>query len=144
MDGADGLLVPITHDLHQSQIELPERPEILSLHAVRRVCLERQLHLKIRALCGEVERVFNVLLDTGAQVSLVKACLLLPECLTANPRPVRLKVANGQQMVERTKQAEIALPFVDNPELSRPDLGKEIFLKGTFYGAETDWKMIVG
>ena len=37
LDAADGLLEPITHDLHQSLIERLERPEILSLHAVRRV-----------------------------------------------------------------------------------------------------------
>ena len=40
---------------------------------MRRVGRERQLHLKVRALCGEVEKVFDVLVDTGAQVSLVKA-----------------------------------------------------------------------
>ena len=56
LDAADGLLEPITHEMHQSLVELLERPEILSLHAVRRVGRERQLHLKIRALCGEVER----------------------------------------------------------------------------------------
>ena len=84
LEAADGLLEPITHDLLQSLIELLERPEILSLQAVRRVGRERQIHLKICALCGEVERVFNLLVDTGAQVSLVKARLLLPECLTGS------------------------------------------------------------
>ena len=87
--------MPITNDLHQLLIELLERPEILSLHAVRQGGRERQLHLKICALCGEVERVFNVLVDTGAQVSVVKPDLLPPECLTASRRPIRLKVANG-------------------------------------------------
>ena len=53
-------------------------------------------HLKVRALCGEVEKVFDMLVDMGAQVSLVKADLLSPECLTDSRRPVRLKVANGQ------------------------------------------------
>ena len=73
LDAADGLLEPVTHDLHQALIKLLEGPEVLSLHAVRRVSRERQLHLKICALCGEVERVLNVLVDTGAQVSLGKA-----------------------------------------------------------------------
>ena len=82
LDAADGQPEPIVHDLHQSLVELLERPEILSLHAVRRVGRERQLHLKVRALCGEVEEVFYVLVDTGAQVSLVKAGLLPPECLS--------------------------------------------------------------
>ena len=66
LDAADGQPEPIVHDLHQSLVELLERPEILSLHAVRRVGRERQMHLKVRALCGEVEKVLDVLVDTGA------------------------------------------------------------------------------
>ena len=41
LDAADGQPEPIVHDLHQSLVELLERPEILSLHAVRRVGRER-------------------------------------------------------------------------------------------------------
>ena len=144
LDAADGQPEPIVHDLHQSLVELLGRPEILSLHAVRRVGRERQLHLKVRALCGEVEKVFDVLVDTGAQVSLVKAGLLPPECLTDSRKPVRLKVANGQYMVGGMKEAAIGLQFVNHRELSRPDLGKEILLEGRFYEAEMDWDMIVG
>ena len=107
LDAADGQPEPIVHDLHKSLVELLERPEILSLHAVRRVGREQQLHLKVRALCGEVEKVFDVLVDTGAQVSFVKAGLLPPECLTDSRQPVRLKVANGQYMVGGTKEAAI-------------------------------------
>ena len=114
------------------------------MQAVRRVGRERQLHLKVRALCGEVEKVFDVLVDTGAQASLVKAGLLPPECLTGSRKPVRLKVANGQYMVGGTKEAAIGLQFVNHRELSRPDLGKEILLQGRFYEAEMDWDMIVG
>ena len=102
------------------------------------------MHLKVRALCGEVEKVFDVLVDTGAQVSLVKAGLLPPECLTDSRKPVRLKVANGQYMVGGTKEAAIGLQFVNHRELSRPDLGKEILLHGRFYEAGMDWDMIVG
>ena len=143
LDAADGQPEPIVHDLHQSLVELLERPEILSLHAVRRVGRERQLHLKVRALCGEVEKVFDVWVNTGAQVSLVKAGLLPPECLTDSRKPVRLKVANGQYMVGGTKEAAIGLQFVNHRELSRPDLGKEILLQGPFYEAEMNWDMIV-
>ena len=85
-----------------------------------------------------------MLVDTGAQVSLVKAGLLPPECLTDSRKPVRLKVANGQYMVGGTKEAAIGLQFVNHRELSRPDLGKEILLHGSFYEAEMDWDMIVG
>ena len=144
LDAADGLVEPITHDWHQALIELLERPEILCLCPVHRVPWERQLHLKICALCGEVERVFNVLVDTGAQVSLVKAGLLPPECLTTSRRPVRLKVANGQYMEGGTREAGIALQFMNHCELSPPDLGKEILLKERFYEAQMDWDMIIG
>ena len=82
LDAADGQPEPIVHNLHQLFIELLERPEILRLHAVRRVGRGRQLHLNVRALCGEVEKVFDVLVNTGAQVSLVKAGLLPQDCLT--------------------------------------------------------------
>ena len=144
LDAADGQPEPIVHNLHQWLVELLERPEILSLHAVRRVGRERQLHLKVRALCGEVEKVFDVLVDTGAPVRLVKAGLLPPECLTDSRKPVRLKVAKGQYMVGGTKEAAIGLQFVNHRELSRPDLGREILLHGRFYEAEMDWDMIVG
>ena len=127
LDAADGQPEPIVHDLHQSLVGR-----------------ERQLHLKVRALCEEVEKVFDVLVDTGAQVSLVKAGLLPPECLTDSRKPVRLKVANGQYMVGGTKEGAIGLQFVNRGELSRPDLGKEIFLQGRLQEAETDWDMIVG
>ena len=98
---------------------------------------------KVRALCGEVEKVFDVLIDTGAQVSLVKAGLLPPECLTDSRRPVRLKVASGQYMVGGRKEAAIGLQFVNHRELNRVDLGKEILLQGRFYEAQMDWDMIV-
>ena len=53
-------------------------------------------------------------------------------------------MANGQYMVGGTKEAAIGLQFVNHRELSRPDLGKEILLHGSFYEAEMDWDMIVG
>ena len=52
LEAADWLSEPITSDLHQSLIELLERPDILSLHAVRRVGREQQLHLKVHVLGG--------------------------------------------------------------------------------------------
>ena len=103
---------------------------------MRRVDRKGQLDLKIPALCREVERVFNVLVDTGAQVSLVKADLLPLECLITRRRHVKLKVANGQYMVGGTKEAEIALQVVNHHilhrELSPLDLCKKFLLKGTF------------
>ena len=53
-----------------------------------------------------------------AQVSLVKAGLLPPECLTHSRKPVRLKVANGQYMVGGTREAAIGLQFVNGGSAS--------------------------
>ena len=47
-------------------------------------------------------------------------------------------------MVGGTREAAIGLQFVNHPELSPPDLGKEILLQGRFYEAQMDWDMIVG
>ena len=85
-----------------------------------------------------------MLVDSGAQVSLVKAGLLPPECHTASRRPDRLKVASGQYMVGGTKEAKIELQFVNHRNLCRPDLSKVIVPKGKFYEAQMDLDMIVG
>ena len=62
-------------------MELLRKPEILGLHAVRQIGREKQLHLKVRVSTGGRELVLDVLVDTGAQVSLVKTGLLPSESL---------------------------------------------------------------
>ena len=52
------------------------------------------------------------------------------------PEPIRLKVGNGQYVMGGTKQAAVALQFVNHRELSRTDLCKAILLKGNFYEAQ--------
>ena len=67
-------------------------PDVLELHAVRVVHTphgdERQLHLKVRVRCGREEKVVDVLVDTGAQVSLVRRGLFKEEFLQPSRRPV--------------------------------------------------------
>ena len=74
---------------------------------------ERQLHLRVGALCGEVGIVFDVLVDTSAQVNLVKTGLRPVECVTTRRRPVRLKIANRQYMVGKMKEDKTALQFLN-------------------------------
>ena len=58
---------------------------MLELHAVRVVHTpqgdERQLHLKVRVRCRQEELVADVLVDTGAQVSLLRRGLFKEESL---------------------------------------------------------------
>ena len=123
---------------------LLRKPEILGLHVVRQVGREKQLHLKVRVTVGNVELVLDVLIDTGAQVSLVRTGLLPCESLQRSGRPVRLKVANGQYMSGGTREAMLALDFIQHKELSHPDLGCPISLEGLFYEADMEWDMIMG
>ena len=71
--------------------------------------------------------------STGAQVNLVRAGPLPPDSLTATWWPFRLKAAKGQYMVERRKEADIMLIFLNHFELSRDDLGKEVLVKESLY-----------
>ena len=57
---------------------------------------ERQLHLKVRLRYLKKEVMADALVDTGAQVSLVRKGLLSNEFLKPSRSPVRLKVANAE------------------------------------------------
>ena len=124
-------------------------PDALELHAMRVVHTpqgdERQLHLKVRGLCGQEDLVVDVLVDTGAQVSLVRRGLFKEESLQLSRRPVRLKVANGEIMGGGTHEATITIGVWEHERLNRPDLAKRSTLSGNFYVADiTDWDMIMG
>ena len=124
-------------------------PDVLELHAVRFVHTpqgdERQLHLKVRVRGGQEELVVDVLVDTGAQVSLVQRGLFKEESLQPSRRPVRLKVADGEIMGGGTHEATISMEFWEHERLNCPDLAKRGTLSGNFYVAEfTDWDMIMG
>ena len=85
------------------------------------------------------------LVDTGAQVSLVRRGLFKEESLQPSRRPVRLKVANGEIMGGGTHEATISMKFREHERLNRPDLAKGSTLSGKFYVADiTDGDMIMG
>ena len=90
-------------------------PSVLELHAVRVVRTphgdERQLHLKLRVTCAQKEVIADVLVDTGAQVSLVRNGLFPETCPNSSDRPVHLKVANGGIMGGGAGEAELGLQF---------------------------------
>ena len=79
-----------------------------------------------------------MLVDSGAQFSLVRIGLFPASCITMSPNPVRLKVANGQYMGGGRTEVHLEMEFLNRSELSRPDKGKLVTLGGTFYEAEMD------
>ena len=87
---------PKIYTIRDHTLEVLMHPDVLELHAVRLVHTphgdERQLHLKVRVRCEQEELVVDVLVDTGAQVSLVRRGLFKEESLQPSRRPVRLKV----------------------------------------------------
>ena len=87
------------YEIRDHTLEVLMHLSVLELHAVRVVCTphgnERQLHLKRRVMCGRKEVIADVLVHTGAQVSLVRNGLFPDTCLKSSDRPVRLKAGNG-------------------------------------------------
>ena len=145
----DGQDQPKICTIRDHTLEVLMHPDVLELHAVRVVHTPegdgRQLHLKVRVRCGQEELVVDVLVDTGAQMSLVRRGLFKKESLQPSRRPVRLKVANGEIMVGGTHEATISMEFWEHERLNRPDLAKRSTLSGNFYVADiTDWDMIMG
>ena len=145
----DGQDQPKIYTIRDHTLEVLMHPDVLELHAVRVVHTphgdERQLHLKVRVRCGRDEKVVDVLVDTGAQVSLVRRGLFKEELLQPSRRPVRLKVVNGEIMGGGTHEATISMEFWEHERLNRPDLAKRSTLSGNFYVADiTDWDMIMG
>ena len=88
---------------------------MLELHAVRVVRIphgnEGQLHLKVRVMCGRKEGIADVLVDTRAQVSLVRNGLFPDTCLKSIARPVRLKVAKGEIVGGGAREAKLRWNF---------------------------------
>ena len=78
----------------------------------------------------------NVLVDTGAQVSLVRRGLFKEKSLEPSRRPVRLKMANGEMLGGGTHEATISMEFWGHERLNRPDLTKRSTLSGNFYVAQ--------
>ena len=145
----DGQDQPKIYTIRDHTLEVLMHPDVLELHAVRIVHTpqgdERQLHLKVRVRCGQEELVVDVLVDPGAQVSLVRRGLFKEESLQPSRRPVRLKVAIGEIMGGGTHEATISMEFWEHERLNRPDLARTSTLSGNFYVADiTDWNMIMG
>ena len=137
MDGQDQ---PRIYTIRDHTLEVLMHPDVLELHAVRVVHTpqgdKRQLHLKVRVRCRREELVVDVLVDTGAQESLVWRGLFKEESLQPSRRPVRLKVANGEIMGGGTHEATISMELWEHERLNRPDLAKRSTLSGNFYVAD--------
>ena len=145
----DGQDKPKIYEIRDDTLEVLMHSSVLELHAVRAVRTphgdERQLHLKVRVMCGRKEVIADVLVDTGAQVSLVRNGLFPDTCLKSSDQPGRLKVANGGIMGGGAREAELGLHFFEHDPFDQPDQAKRLLLHGKFYEAElSDWDIIMG
>ena len=145
----DGQDQPKIYTIRDHTLKVLMHPNVLELHAVRVVDTphgdERQLHLKVRVPRGCKKSVVDVLVDTGAQVGLVRRALFKEESLQPSRRPVPVKVANGEIMGGGSHEASISLQFWEHERLNRPDLVKRSTLSENFYVANlTDCNLIMG
>ena len=89
--------------------------------------------------------IAEVLVDTGAHVSLVPNGLFPDTCLKSSDRSVPLKVANGGIMGGGGRETELGLEFWERDRLDGPDEAKRLMLHGQFYEADlSDWDIIMG
>ena len=136
----DGHDQPKIYEIRDNTLKVLMHPSVLELHAVRVVWTphgnERQMHLRVWVRCGRREVVADVLVDTRAKVSLERKGLFPDKCLKDSDRPVRLNVANGEIMGERSCQAELGLEYTEHDRLDRPDQAKRLMLQGKFYEAD--------
>ena len=145
----DGQDQPKIFEIRAHTLEVLLHPSVLELHAVIVVRTshgdERQMHLKVRVMCGQKEVISDVLVDTAAQVSLVRNGLISDTCLKSSDRPVRLKVGNGGIMGGGAREAELGLEFWEHDQQNRPDQAKRLTRQGKFYEANlSDWDIIMG
>ena len=81
----DGHDQPEVYTIRDHTLEVLMHPSVLELLAVRVVHtqhgIEQHLHLKVQVRCGKNEMIADVLVDTGAQVSLVWKGLFSDEFL---------------------------------------------------------------
>ena len=65
---------PKIYEIRDNTLEDLMHPSVLELHAVRVVRTpngdEKQLHLKVRVMCGQKRVIADILDDTGSPVSL--------------------------------------------------------------------------
>ena len=106
----DGQDQPKIYEIRVHTLEVLMHPLLLELHAVGVVRTphgdEWQLHLKVRVMCGPKELIADMLVDTAAQVSLVRNGMFPDTCLKSSDGPVRLKVANRGTMGGGAPEAE--------------------------------------
>ena len=65
--------------------------------------------VQMRVRCGMWKLIAHVLVDTGAQVSLVRKGSFSKDVLNPSRRPLRLKVANGKIMGWGTIEATMGM-----------------------------------
>ena len=96
-------------------------------------------------MCGREEVIADVLVDTGAQVSLGQNGPFPDTCLQSSDRPVCLKVANGGIMGGGALEAELGPEIREHDRLDLTDQAKRLMIPGKVHEANLpDWDIIMG
>ena len=136
----DGQDQPKIYEISDQTLEVLMNPSVLELHGLRVVRTphgdERQLHLKVRVMCGRNQVIADILVDTGVQVSLVRIGLFPDTCTKSSHRPVRLKVANGGIIGGGAREAELGLEIWEHDRLDRRDQAKRLMFHRKFWEAD--------
>ena len=90
---------------------LRERLRQFATCAVSAGSVNVQLRVQARAKHRDVQKVVSILIDTGAEVSLVKKDLFPASCLQRAAKPVRLTTANASNMSGGQQEALLTLEF---------------------------------
>ena len=120
-------------------------PAILDLHAMSQADKHCQSHFSVRGVSSVgKEGIFEIPVDTGAQVSLVCKALLNARSLHLSAMLVNRGVAHHEIIEGCFKVAEISLQFVYCEQTWGPALGDRHQIKGLLYEADmAEWDTIM-
>lgn len=131
-------------NLFNGHCSLDEALRIMEVGELRPRQSELQLCLRVPVTTPKgTTKVMKILVDTGAQASLVSKQVLSEDEFSIATHPISLQAANNTQMVggDLVVHLNLALSAYG---LGSPTPSGEVRAHGHFYSAEMPWDMIIG